>query len=166
MLGRSSPEVVQRGNEISYFETALEPFTLNGDYIARFSAFLIYTDLGRPRLTTTLYFAGRTRIADCAKLSALWRAMPRYSHIVWMGDTKLPMRVDLLDRDETLAVPRYCVHGESDIGVKYAGAGEGGNCRRRFLFRWRKTKFNWSPSSVPQGFSEVESSRRPVADDG
>ncbi|XSV26015.1 sigma-E factor regulatory protein RseB domain-containing protein [Escherichia coli] len=26
-------EVVQRGNEISYFEPGLEPFTLNGDYI-------------------------------------------------------------------------------------------------------------------------------------
>lgn len=40
-------EVVQRGNEISYFEPGLEPFTLNGDYIVDSLPSLIYTDFKR-----------------------------------------------------------------------------------------------------------------------
>lgn len=43
-------EVVQRGNEISYFEPGLEPFTLNGDYIVDSLPSLIYTDFKRPRI--------------------------------------------------------------------------------------------------------------------
>ncbi len=38
---------VQRGNEISYFEPGLEPFTLNGDYIVDSLPSLIYTDFKR-----------------------------------------------------------------------------------------------------------------------
>lgn len=49
---------------------------------------------------------GRTRIADhlCEVIRVVARDGTRYSYIVWMDtETKLPMRVDLLDRDgETL----------------------------------------------------------------
>ncbi|ELO64592.1 anti-sigma E factor, partial [Salmonella enterica subsp. enterica serovar Enteritidis str. 76-2651] len=45
---------------------------------------------------------------------------------------------------------------------QHAGAGEGESAAAAFCSRWRKNEFNWSPSWVPQGFSEVSSSRRPL----
>ena len=99
-------EVVQRGNEISYFEPGLEPFTLNGDYIVDSLPSLIYTDFKRLSPYYDFISVGRTRIADrlCEVLRVVARDGTRYSYIVWMdAETKLPMRVDLLDRDgETL----------------------------------------------------------------
>ena len=99
-------EVVQRGNEISYFEPGLEPFTLNGDYIVDSLPSLIYTDFKRLAPYYDFISVGRTRIADrlCEVIRVVARDGTRYSYIVWMDtETKLPMRVDLLDRDgETL----------------------------------------------------------------
>ncbi|WP_323361311.1 sigma-E factor regulatory protein RseB domain-containing protein, partial [Salmonella enterica] len=57
-------EVVQRGNEISYFEPGLEPFTLNGDYIVDSLPSLIYTDFKRLAPYYDFISVGRTRIAD------------------------------------------------------------------------------------------------------
>lgn len=99
-------EVVQRGNEISYFEPGLEPFTLNGDYIVDSLPSLIYTDFKRLSPYYDFISVGRTRIADrlCEVIRVVARDGTRYSYIVWMDtESKLPMRVDLLDRDgETL----------------------------------------------------------------
>ncbi len=159
-------EVVQRGNEISYFEPGLEPFTLNGDYIVDSLPSLIYTDFKRPAPYYDFISVGRTRIADrlCEVIRVVARDGTRYSYIVWMDmDTKLPMRVDLLDRDgETLEQFRVIAFTVSRYRQQHAGAGEGESAAAAFCSRWRKTKFNWSPSRVPQGFSEVSSSRRPL----
>lgn len=99
-------EVVQRGNEISYFEPGLEPFTLNGDYIVDSLPSLIYADFKRLSPWYDFISVGRTRIADrlCEVIRVVARDGTRYSYIVWLDtETKLPMRVDLLDRDgETL----------------------------------------------------------------
>jgi sigma-E factor negative regulatory protein RseB len=98
-------EVVLRGTEISYFEPGLDPFTLNGDYIvdslprwstAILNVWLLYDFIS----------VGRTRIADrlCDVIRVVARDGTRYSYIAWLdAETKLPLRVDLLDRDgETL----------------------------------------------------------------
>jgi len=99
-------EVVQRGNEVSYFEPGLEPFTLNGDYIVDSLPSLVYTDYKRLAPYYDFISVGRTRIADrlCDVIHVVARDGTRYSYIVWLdSQTKLPMRVDLLDRDgETL----------------------------------------------------------------
>ena len=104
-------EVVQRGNEISYFEPGLEPFTLNGDYIVDSLPSLIYTDFKRLSPYYDFISVGRTRIADRLCMQTLAKA-------------NLP---------PLLSVP----------------VGE-------------KAKFSWTPTWLPQGFSEVSSSRRPL----
>lgn len=136
-------EVVQRGNEISYFEPGLEPFTLNGDYIVDSLPSLIYTDFKRLSPYYDFISVGRTRIADrlCEVIRVVARDGTRYSYIVWMDtESKLPMRVDLLDRDgETLEQFRVIAFNVN-----------------------QEAKFSWTPTWLPQGFSEVSSSRRPL----
>lgn len=71
-------EVVQRGNEISYFEPGLEPFTLNGDYIVDSLPSLIYTDFKRLSPYYDFISVGRTRIADRLAKSFAW--LPEMVH--------------------------------------------------------------------------------------
>lgn len=99
-------EVLQRGKGISYFEPGLEPFTLPGDHIVDALPGIVYSDFNRLAKYYDFLAVGRTRIADrpCEVVRVVARDGSRYSYLVWVDeDTKLPLRVDLLDRDgETL----------------------------------------------------------------
>lgn len=160
-------EVVQRGNEISYFEPGLEPFTLNGDYIVDSLPSLVYSDFRRLSAYYDFISVGRTRIADhlCEVIRVVARDGARYSYIVWMdAQTRLPLRVDLLDRDgetlEQFRVIAFSVSNQPGDSMQElakaslppllsASAGE-------------KSSFNWTPGWLPQGFIELSASRRPL----
>ena len=160
-------EVVQRGNEISYFEPGLEPFTLNGDYIVDSLPSLIYTDFKRLSPYYDFISVGRTRIADrlCEVIRVVARDGTRYSYIVWMDtESKLPMRVDLLDRDgETLEQFRVIAFNvNQDIGSSMQTLAKANLPPLLSVPVGEKAKFSWTPTWLPQGFSEVSSSRRPL----
>jgi sigma-E factor negative regulatory protein RseB len=158
-------EVVQRGNEISYFEPGLDPFTLNGDYIVDSLPSLVYTDFKRLAPYYDFISVGRTRIADrlCEVIRVVARDGTRYSYIVWMdSESKLPMRVDLLDRDgetlEQFRVIAFTVGDEVDGSMDKLS--KASLPPLLSVPTGAKISFNWTPSWVPQGFSEVSSSRR------
>ncbi|VYU37748.1 sigma-E factor regulatory protein RseB [Metakosakonia massiliensis] len=158
-------EVVQRGNEISYFEPGLEPFTLNGDYIVDSLPSLVYTDFKRLAPWYDFISVGRTRIADrlCEVIRVVARDGTRYSYIVWMDmETRLPMRVDLLDRDgetlEQFRVIAYTVDGQ--VANSMQTLAKANLPPLLSVPPGNEVSFNWAPSWLPQGFSEVSSSRR------
>lgn len=158
-------EVVQRGNEISYFEPGLEPFTLNGNYIVDSLPSLIYTDFKRLSPYYDFISVGRTRIADrlCEVIRVVARDGTRYSYIVWMDEeTRLPMRVDLLDRDgetlEQFRVIAFTVNGQVTNSMQTLA--KASLPPLLSVPVGDKVDFNWSASWLPQGFSEVSSSRR------
>jgi sigma-E factor negative regulatory protein RseB len=150
-------EVVQRGNEISYFEPGLEPFTLNGDYIVDSLPSLVYTDFKRLAPYYDFISVGRTRIADrlCEVIRVVARDGTRYSYIVWMdAETRLPMRVDLLDRDgetlEQFRVIAFTVNGQQIASSMQTLA----NANLPPLLsvpQGDSVAFNWLPSWLPQG---------------
>lgn len=158
-------EVVQRGNEISYFEQGIEPFTLNGDYIVDSLPSLVYTDFKRLSSYYDFISVGRTRIADrmCEVIRVVARDGTRYSYIVWVdADSKLPMRVDLLDRDgETLEQFRVisATTGEQ-VSNMMQNLTKANLPPQLSLPTGNKVDFNWSVGWMPQGFKEVSSSRR------
>lgn len=158
-------EVVQRGNEISYFEPGLDPFTLNGDYIVDSLPSLVYTDFKRLAPYYDFISVGRTRIADrlCEVIRVVARDGTRFSYIVWMDtETKLPMRVDLLDRDgETLEQFRVIAFSVGDeVSSSMEGLSKASLPPLLSVPAGDNIKFNWSPEWVPQGFVEVAGSRR------
>ena len=122
-------EVLQRGGGISYFEPGLEPFTLTGDHIVDALPAIVYADFTRLAKYYDFISVGSTRIADrpCEVLRVVARDGSRYSYIVWMDeDTKLPLRVDLLDRDgETLEQYRVILRGRRRGAGRDAGAAQG-----------------------------------------
>ena len=158
-------EVVQRGNEISYFEPGLDPFTLNGDYIVDSLPSLVYTNFKRLSPWYDFISVGRTRIADrlCEVIRVVARDGTRYSYIVWLdSETKLPMRVDLLDRDgETLEQFRVIAFNMNDtVASNMQNLAKANLPPLLSVPAGDKVTFNWNPSWLPQGFSEVSSSRR------
>lgn len=158
-------EVVQRGSEISYFEPGLEPFTLTGDYIVDSLPSLVYTDFKRLAAFYDFISVGRTRIADrlCEVIRVVARDGTRYSYIVWLdAETKLPMRVDLLDRDgETLEQFRVVAFTVNErVGSNMENLAKANLPPLLSVPAGEKIDFNWSASWLPQGFSEVSSSRR------
>ncbi|WP_297207716.1 sigma-E factor regulatory protein RseB [uncultured Pluralibacter sp.] len=158
-------EVVQRGNEISYFEPGLDPFTLNGDYIVDSLPSLVYTDFKRLAPYYDFISVGRTRIADrlCEVIRVVARDGTRFSYIVWMDtETKLPMRVDLLDRDgETLEQFRVIAFSVGDeVSSSMESLSKASLPPLLSVPAGDNIKFNWSPEWVPQGFVEVAGSRR------
>lgn len=157
--------VVQRGNEISYFEPGLDPFTLNGDYIVDSLPSLVYTDFKRLAPYYDFISVGRTRIADrmCDVIRVVARDGTRYSYIVWIdSDSKLPMRVDLLDRDgETLEQFRViAVTTGDEVSGTMQNLAKANLPPQLSVPTGGKVNFNWTVGWVPQGFKEISNSRR------
>ncbi|XNM76083.1 sigma-E factor regulatory protein RseB [Escherichia coli] len=159
-------EVVQRGNEISYFEPGLEPFTLNGDYIVDSLPSLIYTDFKRLSPYSDFISVGRTRIADrlCEVIRVVARWYTLQLHRVDGHQIELPMRVNLLDRDgETLKQFRVIAFNvNQDISSSMQTLAKANLPPLLSVPVGEKAKISWTPTWLPQGFSEVSSSRRPL----
>jgi sigma-E factor negative regulatory protein RseB len=158
-------EIVQRGKDISYFETGLQPFTLDGDHIVDSLPAIVFSDFSRLTKYYDFIPVGRARAVD--RLSQVIRVVSRdgtrFSYVIWIDETtRLPLRVDLLDRDgETLEQFRI-ISFVADAAVKESlttlekatlppvlavPAGD-------------KAKFSWQPKWLPDGVTEVASSRR------
>ncbi|MEN5017705.1 sigma-E factor regulatory protein RseB [Erwinia sp. Eh17-17] len=158
-------EIIQRGKEVSYFESGLEPFTMAGDHIVDSLPSLVYADFQQLSATYDFVSVGRTRIADqlCEVIRIVPRDGTRYGYIVWLdSETKLPLRVDLLDRDgETLEQYRV-VSFAVDDGVRKLMQGlESAKLPPvSSVPTGGKVTFNWKAGWVPAGMKEVAQSRR------
>ena len=87
----------------------------------------------------------------------------RYSYIVWMDEeSRLPMRVDLLDRDgETLEQFRVIAFNVNpQVSDSMQTLAKASLPPLLSVPTGDKVNFNWVPSWLPQGFTEVASSRR------
>ncbi|WP_428943799.1 sigma-E factor regulatory protein RseB [Pantoea sp. FN060301] len=160
-------EIIQRGNEVSYFEPGLEPFTLAGDHIVDSLPSLVFADFRQLSENYDFVAVGRTRIADqlCDVIRIVARDGTRYSYIVWMdNETKLPLRVDLLDRDgETLEQYRV-VSFAVDEGVSkmMQGLVKATLPPSLSVPQGDKVKLSWQAGWLPVGMKEVTQSRRQI----
>ncbi len=158
-------EIVQRGKDISYFETGLQPFTLDGDHIVDSLPAIVFSDFSRLTKYYDFIPVGRARAVD--RLSQVIRVVSRdgtrFSYVIWVDeDTKLPLRVDLLDRDgETLEQFRV-ISFVADVAVK----GSLSMLEKATLPpvlsvpAGDKGQFSWQPKWLPDGVTEVARSRR------
>lgn len=142
-----------------------EPFTLTGDHIVDALPAIVYADFTRLAKYYDFISVGSTRIADrpCEVLRVVARDGSRYSYIVWMDeDTKLPLRVDLLDRDgETLEQYRVISFA---VGTEVQGAMQGllkANLPPLLsLPAVENVQLSWSTGWLPAGVDEVARNRR------
>jgi sigma-E factor negative regulatory protein RseB len=158
-------EIVQRGSDISYFEPGLEPFTLSGQHIVDSLPSIVFSDFAQLAKYYDFISVGRTRISDrpCEVIRVVAQDGTRYSYIVWMDEaTKLPLRVDLLDRDgETLEQFRVIsfVVGDEVKGV-LQGLAKANLPPLLTIPPSDDVSLTWQPNWLPGGVKEVSRSRR------
>ncbi|KNC07287.1 anti-sigma E factor [Pantoea sp. RIT-PI-b] len=160
-------EVIQRGNDISYFEPGLDPFSLPGNHIIDALPALMFADFSRLGESYDFIPVGRSRMADqmCEVVRIVSRDGTRYSYVVWLDvDTKLPLRIDLLDRDgETLEQFRV-ISFAVDEGVRNLMQGlEKANLPPSLsLPAGDKVELSWQPGWLPAGMKLISQSRRNI----
>ncbi|ATA22943.1 sigma-E factor regulatory protein RseB [Brenneria goodwinii] len=159
-------EIVQRGNDISYFDAGLEPFTLSSDHIVDSLPALVYADYQSIAPYYDFIPAdGRVRIADhlAVGIRIISRDATRYSYAVWMDtESKLPLRVDLQDRNgerlEQFLVTSLVV---DDNVAKAMRPLENINLPPALPTPAPESaNFSWSAEWLPTGMKEVSRSRR------
>jgi sigma-E factor negative regulatory protein RseB len=160
-------EVIQRDNEISYFEPGLDPFSLSGNHIVDALPSLIFADFSKLAAAYDFITVGRSRIADqmCDVLRIVSRDGTRYSYVVWLDvDTRLPLRIDLLDRDgETLEQFRV-ISFAVDEGVRnlMQGLEKASLPPSLSVPNGDKVTLSWKPSWLPAGMALVSQNRRTI----
>lgn len=158
-------EVLLRGREVSYFEPGLEPFTLNGDHIVDSLPALIFADIKKIDRYYNFISVGRARVTDrpTEVIRVVSRDGLRYSYVVWIDEvTRLPLRVDLLDRDgETLEQFRVISFSlDDEIQSSMATVQQLSLPPLLSLPQTETVKFGWQANWLPQGFKEISRSRR------
>ncbi|PWC09847.1 sigma-E factor regulatory protein RseB [Brenneria roseae subsp. americana] len=159
-------EIVQRGNEISYFDSGLEPFTLTGDHIVDSLPALVYADFKKLAMYYDFVPAdGRVRIADrlAVGIRIISRDATRYSYAVWVdAQSKLPLRIDLQDRNgerlEQFLVTSLIIDNEIIEALRPL---ERINLPPSLPAPTpENVSFPWSAEWLPVGMKEVSRSRR------
>jgi sigma-E factor negative regulatory protein RseB len=101
-LSGPTREIIKRGDEISYFEPGNDPFTVRSNKIVAPSIPLLNTSVETLGKFYDFVNIGRGREAGtaCQVIRIVPKDGMRYSYVLWVSESvKLPMRVDLVDRD-------------------------------------------------------------------
>ncbi|TKI06780.1 sigma-E factor regulatory protein RseB [Martelella alba] len=158
-------EILQRGNEISYFEPGFEPFTLAGDHIVDSLPSIVYADFTRLARYYDFISVGRARVSDrlCEAIRIVPRDGTRFSYIIWVDtETKLPLRADLLDRDgealEQFRVVSFVV--DSQIMTAMRGLQKVSLPPLLAMPSSETAQFDWRVNWLPAGVDEVSRNRR------
>ena len=100
-------EVIRRGDEVSYIEPGVEPFTIESGNMVAPTIPLLNSDI--KELSTNYDFIQVGRAREAGSACQVVRVVPkdglRYSYILWVDEkTHLPLRADLVDRDGEVLV--------------------------------------------------------------
>lgn len=157
-------EVIQRGDEISYFDPDLQPFTLPGNHIVSSLPSLVYTNFKQLADYYDFITIGRARIANslCDVVRIVSRDGDRYSYIVWLDtQTSLPLRIDLLDNNgdplEQFRVIAYSTSQQPDATMEKLQT-----LKLPPLLAIpvaTKQQFSWQVNWLPTGFQQISSNR-------
>lgn len=161
-------EVIRRGDEVSYIEPGVDPFTIESSSMVAPTIPMLDSDVGALSQYYDFVKVGRAREAGTA--CQVVRVVPkdglRYSYVLWVDEaTHLPLRADLVDRDgEVLEQYRTISYAISD---KLADAMEGLNAvKLPEVLSLPKGNLNesfWNVGWTPDGFEPKELNRYRMA---
>ncbi len=95
-------EVILRGNEVSYIEPGIEPFSVKSSRMV--APLMPLLDVDIDSLSEAYDFVAMGRAREAGVAAQVVRVVPkdgkRYSYVVWIDEkTSLPIRGDLVDRN-------------------------------------------------------------------
>ncbi|HDV5524268.1 TPA: sigma-E factor regulatory protein RseB [Vibrio cholerae] len=161
-------EVIRRGDEVSYIEPGVEPFTIESGNMVAPTIPMLNTDVAELSRYYDFVKVGRAREAGaaCQVLRVVPKDGLRYSYVVWVDEkSHLPLRADLLDRDgEVLEQYRTISFSVSErLAEIMAGLNRVQLPEVLKLPKGSVQETFWQVTWVPDGFQAMELNRYRMA---
>ncbi|WP_119468177.1 sigma-E factor regulatory protein RseB [Vibrio cholerae] len=161
-------EVIRRGDEVSYIEPGVEPFTIESGNMGAPTIPMLNTDGAELSRYYDFVKVGRAREAGaaCQVLRVVPKDGLRYSYVVWVDEkSHLPLRADLLDRDgEVLEQYRTISFSVSErLAEIMAGLNKVQLPEVLKLPKGSVQETFWQVTWVPDGFQAMELNRYRMA---
>lgn len=161
-------EVIRRGDEVSYIEPGVEPFTIESGNMVAPTIPMLNTDGAELSRYYDFVKVGRAREAGaaCQVLRVVPKDGLRYSYVVWVDEkSHLPLRADLLDRDgEVLEQYRTISFSVSErLAEIMAGLNKVQLPEVLKLPKGSVQETFWQVTWVPDGFQAMELNRYRMA---
>ena len=161
-------EVIRRGDEVSYIEPGVEPFTIESGNMVAPTIPMLNTDVAELSRYYDFVKVGRAREAGaaCQVLRVVTKDGLRYSYVVWVDEkSHLPLRADLLDRDgEVLEQYRTISFSVSErLAEIMAGLNKVQLPEVLKLPKGSVQETFWQVTWVPDGFQAMELNRYRMA---
>ncbi|HHI5411572.1 sigma-E factor regulatory protein RseB [Vibrio metoecus] len=161
-------EVIRRGDEVSYIEPGVEPFTIESGSMVAPTIPMINSDVTELGQYYDFVKVGRAREAGtaCQVLRIVPKDGLRYSYVLWVDEkSRLPLRADLLDRDgEVLEQYRTISFSVSErLAELMAGLNKVQLPEVLKLPKGSVQETFWQVSWVPEGFKAMELNRYRMA---
>ncbi len=161
-------EVIRRGDEVSYIEPGVEPFTIESGNMVAPTIPMLNTDVAELSRYYDFVKVGGAREAGaaCQVLRVVPKDGLRYSYVVWVDEkSHLPLRADLLDRDgEVLEQYRTISFSVSErLAEIMAGLNKVQLPEVLKLPKGSVQETFWQVTWVPDGFQAMELNRYRMA---
>lgn len=161
-------EVIRRGNEVSYVEPGVEPFTIESGNMVAPTIPMLNSDVAEISQYYDFVKVGRAREAGtaCQVLRVVPKDGLRYSYVLWVDENShLPLRADLVDRDgEVLEQYRTISYSISDQLVEMmSGLNKVQLPEVLSLPKGNIEDTFWSVGWTPEGFKPLELNRYRMA---
>ncbi|WP_394128095.1 sigma-E factor regulatory protein RseB [Vibrio hepatarius] len=157
-------EVIRRGDEVSYLEPGVEPFTIESGNMVAPTIPLLNSDVSQLKNFYDFVQVGRAREAGvaCQVLRVVPKDGQRYSYVLWVDEgSKLPLRADLVDRDgEVLEQYRTISYNVNEkIEQVLSGLNQVKLPEVLSLPKGQVDNAHWTVAWVPNGFEPKELNR-------
>lgn len=162
-------EIVQRGNEISYFEPGLDAFSLRSDHIVDYLPAILFQDFNALSAHYNLVDAGRTHIGDIPSrvVRVLSKNNDRYDYVLFIDEERfLPLRVDLLDKNNDIIEQFRVISVSQNTEItKQLNSLLTVNMPPLLLMpKAKQTHYQWRVNALPEGFKEVKRSVNQISE--
>ncbi|MEZ8147402.1 sigma-E factor regulatory protein RseB [Enterovibrio norvegicus] len=157
-------EVIRRGDEVSYFEPGVDPFTIKSAQMVAPLPSILQTDVNHLASMYDFVPLGRAREAGlaCDVVRVSPKDGARYSYVLWIDQgSRLLVRADLLDRDgdpieQYRALSLVVSPKLSDAMSKLAALELPPVVQ---VPKQEKSELRWQVTALPNGFKPIYSNR-------
>ncbi|PJG84997.1 sigma-E factor regulatory protein RseB [Conservatibacter flavescens] len=168
-LDNSPQEIVQRGDIVSYFANNYPPFSIESNHIVDQLPNILRVNISDLTKHYEFIDLGRNRIAN--RVAQTIRIQPkdnfRYQYVVFIDEeTQLLLRSDMLDRDgnllEQFRVVNIQLNTEPQTFTNYLAFAHLPPLVQHSAQVIDKNVINWTPSWLPQGFTQLKATREKI----
>ncbi|AOM39241.1 sigma-E factor regulatory protein RseB [Xenorhabdus hominickii] len=157
----SRREIIQRGDQISYYEPGLDSFSLRGNHIVDYLPPIIFANFSQLQQFYRFIDAGSTHVGDHPVnfVRVISKDESRYNYNLLIDEkSHLPLLIDLLDQDNATVIEQFRVVSSTvdDSIKKELGAIIDLKLPPMLLIPpSEKFQFGWRVGKVPDGFKEI-----------